>query len=132
LQKFGIDRGPPARLSRRIKSRGNPEQLGDEGSLCPHLRFLSSIFGTCFFDLRHCLEAARVRCAVPEAGKAEPRTGQPFETSVVLAAVRGRPNVLAEEALGRFPIRLGREQEVDDLALAINRSIQTGPAASRP
>jgi hypothetical protein len=36
---------------------------------------------------------------------------------------------LAEEALGRFRIPLGREQEVDSLALAINRSLQIGPAA---
>ena len=31
--------------------------------------------------------------------------------------------------LGRFRIPLGREQEVDSLALAIDSSIQIGPAA---
>jgi hypothetical protein len=42
------------------------------------------------------------------------------------------PERLAEEALCSLGVALGREQEVDRLATAVDRAIQVGPAALYP
>jgi alkanesulfonate monooxygenase SsuD/methylene tetrahydromethanopterin reductase-like flavin-dependent oxidoreductase (luciferase family) len=83
VAKRGMIADHPARRPRHIKSGGNPEQLDDEGRVCPHVTAVD-LPNLPLSDHRHCLEARQYSSRRPEAAKAEPRTGQALDTSVVL------------------------------------------------